>query len=226
MLKAINNSSILRKPLLLLALFLLCSLRCAAQKKAKEEQHDTTYLSEAHRKLIVSPQKYLLSPQIDIMSGASRVNKVDRSGVGYSVTTKGIYQIGNYFHFNVGLGYTRLNSKRKTPDISSTDSNHFAYILHAPVGFSLIIGDDRSQVITTIDFLPTYYLNTSYAAGGKRAFTWGTSTEFGFLFRFRRHWYTGMTGKLQVFKSYDKAVTSTWPMYGFAGVGIMVRFSY
>lgn len=222
--KAINNSSIHLKPIVPLALLVLFSLPSIAQTELKET--DITYLSDAHSKLIVLPQKYLLSPQIDIMTGASRVIKGDRSGVGYSVTTKGIYQIGNYFHFNVGLGYTRLNSKLKAPDATTTDSIHFANILHAPVGLSFIIGDDRSQVITTVDFLPTYYLNTSYAAGGKRAFTWGTSTEFGFLFRFRRHWYTGMTGKLQVFKSYDKAVNSTWPMYGFAGVGIMVRFSY
>jgi hypothetical protein len=221
MLKAINNSSIHLESIVLLALLVLYSLSSIAQPET-----DTTYLSEAHSKLIVQPQKYLLSPQIDIMTGASRVTKGDRSGVGYSVTTKGIYQIGNYFHFNVGLGYTRLNSKLKAPDATTTDSIHFANILHAPVGLSFILGDDRSQVITTVDFLPAYYLNTSHAAGGKRALTWGTSTEFGFLFRFRRHWYTGMTGKLQVFKSYDKAITSTWPIYGFAGVGIMVRFSY
>lgn len=181
-----------------------------------------SFLSAEHSKLVVAPTKYLFSPQLDIITGASRVYRGDRSGIGFSITDKGIYQLSDFFHFNAGLGITVLNSRPSGS--ASPDSAHWANIIHTSVGFSFIIGDDRFQVVSTIDLLPSYYMGSSADITGPQRFAWGLSSEFGFQMRIRRYWYVGLTGKLQVFRRFD--TNGFWPQYGLAGAGPTIRFSY
>lgn len=223
---ALNNIILSYKPYIVLWVALFISVPASGQKNIDTADIKITYLPPEQSKLVILPQKYLLSPQVDLIMGTSRVAKGDRTGIGYSATSKGIYQLGHYWHVNMGMGFTRLNSRREGAADSLPDSIHYSNILHLPLGLSFIMGDDRAQIITTLDFLPCYNAGSSDHSPDQKMLSWGTSTEFGFLFRFRRHWYTGLTGKLQVFKPFDRDISGPWPQYGFAGVGIMVRFSY
>ncbi|WP_276133204.1 hypothetical protein [Polluticoccus soli] len=224
--KALNNIIVYCIPYLLSGFFACFALPAHSQYKTDAFGNTVTYLTPEQSKLIVSPQKYQVSPQIDFVTGSSRVEKGDRAGIGYSAAVKGVYQIGSYWHLNTGLGFTRLNSRLLATADSLVDSIRFANILYVPIGLSFLMGDDRAQIITTLDFLPCYNAGHSQHLSAQKTLSWGASTEFGFLFRVRRHWYTGLTGKFQVFKPFDQKSDTTWPQYGFAGVGLMVRFSY
>jgi hypothetical protein len=224
--KALNNIIVCCIPYLLTAVLSCAPSFTSAQEKDNASHNTIKYLTRDQSKLIHPPQKFPISPQVDFITGTSRVQKGDRSGIGYSATIKGVRQLGNYWHLNLGFGLTRLNSRQIATADSLSDSLHFANILHAPFGLSFIIGDDRAQIITTLDLMPCYNAGHSTDVTDQKVLNWGASTEFGFLLRLRRHWYTGLTGKLQVFKSFDRQDDAIWPQYGFAGVGLVVRFSY
>lgn len=221
---ALNNIMVCYKPWPLILVLLICSLY--AQAQADTTHINVTYLPREQSKLVLLPQKYLLSPQTDVIVGTSRVYKGDRSGMGYSVTSKGTYQVGNYWHLNMGLGFTQINSHSNTLADTLPGIHHYVNIVHVPIGLSFIVGDDRAQAITTLDLLPSINAGSSIITQYRKLISWGASTEFGFVLRVQRNWHAGLTGKFQVFNSFDRRTATVLPQYGFAGVGIMVRFSY
>jgi hypothetical protein len=194
---------------------------CYGQTKPAKKV-DTVYLTPEQQKLIITPSRYQLHPQMDITFGSSRIYKADRSGIGFAVLGKLVYQAAGLINVNLGFGFTRLNNVRRQPFL--TDTNHHASILTLPVGFSFVIGGGRSQIITTAEAMPFYCLELSPSVIAKRNIGLGANFEYGFSFRLRPKIYTGLFGRLQLFPSLDRNEVGGLK-YGFAGAGLMVRYN-
>ena len=201
---------------------------CYAQKNkefidgSKEitNQPDTVFLLKDQATLFVSPKKHLLTTHFDFTVGASRVAKDDKDQeLGFAATVKGLYMSTGAIYFNMGLGISRLSSK-KDADIPF---KHIATNITLPIGIGFSIGDDRAQIFNSIDFLPVYYVDAPYV-DDMRQFAVGVGVDLGFYIRIRQRLHLGMMAKFQMFQPYDKADNQTLMRYGFLGTGLLLRY--
>ena len=149
LLKKPGASSVKKAYILIISLLLFFLPHPAAAQPPVTRYHDTGgYLTEEQSRLITPPSRYLFMPQLDLMIGAGRIYRGDKPRISYSIMHKGVYQATGILFFSIGGGYTRINSLTPRSGENSGGSARFADIIQAPVGLSIILGDDKAQLIT------------------------------------------------------------------------------
>lgn len=212
-------------PTILIAVLLLFIFHpCKAQiKKPKTKltvkRSDSVTVLPSQRSLFIAPKKNLFTTHADAVIGASRVMRNDRGDLGFAATIKGLYSFTGALYVNMGMGVTLLNSRSR----DSISNQHKATVASIPIGVGFTIGDDRAQIINSIDFLPIYYIDNP-TVKRERKFTYGIGIDLGFHIRIRQRLHLGMMGKLQLFTPYDKDETTSVPRYGFVGAGVVLRY--
>jgi hypothetical protein len=182
-------------------------------------RNDSITVPLSQRSLFIPPKKNLFTTHVDMELGAARVERGDKTGLGFSASVKGLYQSAGAMYKSLGLGVTMMNSMSR----DSSGGSHQAGIIHFPIGIGFAMGDDRAMIINGIDILPAYYFNTSGAVR-ERAFCVGAGVDLGYDIRVGPRLHLGMMGKLQFFQPFDKDEHTDWPRFGFVGVGVIMRY--
>lgn len=183
---------------------------------------DSVYLSANQGTLFVAPKKHLLVTHFDGTVGAARVMKGDRSGLGFAAAVKGLYSFTGALYLNMGLGVSRLSSQTR-PIANEPAGKNTLTAITLPVGIGFSIGDDRAQIVNSIDFLPVYNADMPDVKRS-RQFSYGFGIDLGFHIRIKQRLHLGMMAKLQMFQPFDKNERQSFPRYGFAGGGLLLRY--
>ncbi len=187
------------------------------------QQSDSVAMPQRDAYLFVAPKGNLLVTHIDATVGASRVTHKDESPeLGFSATVKGLYALTGAIYLNMGLGITRLNSRLHANEFFLSEK-YSSTIVTLPVGIGFAIGDDRAQIVNSIDFFPAYYVDFPHTTR-PRQFSYGVGVDMGFHIRIRERMHLGMMGKLQLFQPFSKDDPRQIPQYGFVGGGILLRY--
>lgn len=213
----------------IIILCILCTVSnpdpCLAQKHRNADsaagRQDSVLIPISQNALFISPKKNLLATHFDAVLAATRVGKTDRSDLGFAATVKGLYSFTGVLYVNMGLGISRLRSLVREDTTGKTLNK--ATVATLPLGIGFTIGDDRAQIINNIDFFPVYYIDHPEVKR-PRTFTWGVGMDLGFHIRIRQRLHLGMVGKLQLFQPYDKDESQSFPRYGLAGAGLILRY--
>ena len=208
---------------ILVALMHPYGLHAQKQPKADTVAHrpDSVMVSRSQNTLFISPKRNLLTTHVDVALGATRVARSDISDLGFAATVKGLYAYTGVLYLNMGLGVSHLRSLVR--DDTTGRSINRATIASLPIGIGFTIGDDRAQIINNIDFLPVYYIDKPNTERS-RSFTWGVGMDLGFHIRIRQRLHLGMMGKVQLFMPPDRNEPLSFPRYGFAGAGLLLRY--
>jgi hypothetical protein len=213
--------------LLIILFTLFFSYSCFSQtgktkKKTEAARPDSVVVLPSQRALFVAPKKNLLTTHLDAALGPSKVYLQDNSGLGLSITAKGLYAVTGAIYVNFGSGITTLKSAGRN-DSAAHPGEHRAAFVNLPLGVGFTMGDDRAMIINGIDVFPVYFLNNP-AVQHERKFSWGAGMDLGFHIRIKQRLHLGMMGKVQFVKSFDKDDEAFWPRFMFAGGGIVVRY--
>lgn len=213
-----------------LTIFLLAMLGNPCESFAQLRKQPRTHISRAdsvnvpisQQQLFIRPSKNMLVTHFDFSLGAGRVAQHDRSALSFAGTVQGLYPVTGAMYLKMGVCLTRINSFIKTDSLIFKTKNH-ATIASLPLGIGFTIGDDRAQIYNNIDFLPVYYFDHP-TVSRSRTFTYGFGLDLGFHIRIRQRLHLGMMGKIQIFQPYDKDEPQSFPRYGFAGAGLLLRY--
>jgi hypothetical protein len=183
---------------------------------------DSLNVIQSQRQLFITPAHNVLTTHFDMVYGPSRVIPGDKAALSFSGTLKGLYMLSGAIYVGMGIGYTVMKSTFRD-QATSGNIEYQATLVHIPLGIGFSIGDDRAQIINSIDLLPSYYLEGPDVEKHRR-FAIGLAPELGFHIRIGSRLHLGLMGKVQLFQPYDKEEHTDWPRYGFAGAGVIIRY--
>lgn len=185
-------------------------------------QADSVMVPRGQRDLFYTPKRNLLTTHIDIVAGPSQVIPGDENRLGWAATAKGLYMLTGALYVNMGLGISGLSSRSK-PELLLPQVTHKAVFASIPLGIGFTMGDDRAQIINSVDFLPIYYIDNPEVKH-LRQFSYGLGVDLGFHIRIRQRLHLGMLGKLQLIESFNRDEATGFPRFGLGGAGLVLRY--